>query len=99
MTQDQFWNIIQDVHLASNGDMDSKCDELKAELSRLPLEEVRSFHSHFDECLDKAYTWDFGLLPTSLVAVARTTASRIFAVPSFQWEGRRLDEQSQTRKL
>ena len=38
--------------------MDRKCELLDAELRRLPLEEVRSFHAHFDECKDRAYSWE-----------------------------------------
>jgi hypothetical protein len=58
MTLDQFWKIVEKVHRDSRGDMDKKCELLEAELRRLPLEEVRSFHRHFDECEDRAYTWE-----------------------------------------
>lgn len=46
MTPDQFWKLIEKVHVASGGDMDKKCELLGAELRRLPLDEVRSFHWH-----------------------------------------------------
>ena len=36
--------------------MDKKCKLLDAALRQLPLEEVRSFHAHFYECQDRAYT-------------------------------------------
>jgi hypothetical protein len=58
ITLDQFWNMVEKVHRASGGDMDRKCELLDAELRRLPLEEVRSFHAHFDECKDRAYSWE-----------------------------------------
>jgi len=58
MTADQFWNVIEQVHHASGGDMDRKCKLLEAELCRLPLEEVCSFCVHFDEKKDKAYNWE-----------------------------------------
>lgn len=58
MTLDQFWAIVEQVHRASDGDMDAKCELLDAELRRLPLDELRSFHAHFDECMDRAYAWD-----------------------------------------
>jgi hypothetical protein len=58
MNLDQFWNIVDKIHRASGGDMDKKCELLEAELRSLPLEEVRSFHRHFDECEDRAYTWE-----------------------------------------
>ncbi len=58
MTLEQFWNIVEKAHRASGGDMDKKCVLLDAELRRLPLEEVRSFLGHFDECCDRAYSWE-----------------------------------------
>ena len=58
MTLDQFWNLIEKIHIASGGDMDKKCELLDAELRRLPLDEVRSFHAHFYECQDRAYSWE-----------------------------------------
>jgi hypothetical protein len=58
MTLDQFWNIIEKVHHASGGDMDAKCELLDAELRRLPLDEVLSFHAHFYDCQDRAYSWE-----------------------------------------
>jgi hypothetical protein len=38
--------------------MDKKCKLLEAGLRGLSLDEVRSFHAHFYECLDRAYTWE-----------------------------------------
>src|SRR5262249_15624209 len=58
MTLDQFWNLVEKVHNASGGDMDKKCELLDAELRRLPFDEVRSFHAHFYECQDRAYSWE-----------------------------------------
>jgi hypothetical protein len=58
MTIDQFWTIVEKVHHASGGDMNKKCELLDAELRRLPLDEVRSFHAHFDDRQDLSYTWD-----------------------------------------
>jgi hypothetical protein len=58
MTLDQFWNIVEKVHRDSRGDMDKKCELLEAELRRLTLDELRSFRRHFDECEDRAYTWE-----------------------------------------
>jgi hypothetical protein len=58
MTLDQFWNTVERVHRDSRGDMDKKCELLEAELRRLPLEEILSFHRHFNECQDRAYTWE-----------------------------------------
>jgi hypothetical protein len=58
MTLDQFWNLIEETHVASDGDMDKKCELLDAALRQLPLDEVRSFHVHFYECQDCAYRWE-----------------------------------------
>lgn len=38
--------------------MDTKCESLQAELRRLPLEEIKSFHEHFDRCEDRGCTWE-----------------------------------------
>jgi hypothetical protein len=58
MTIEQFWGIVEKVHGAAGGDMDRKCELLERELRQLPLEEVRSFDAHFDECYDRAYSWE-----------------------------------------
>ena len=57
MTVDEFWNIVDRVHLNSGGDIDQKFYLLGVELRQLPLEEVRSFDAHFTECLYRAYQW------------------------------------------
>src|SRR5262249_13558304 len=57
MMLDQFWNIVDQVHRASDGDMARKCQLLKAELRRLSLDEVLSFEAHFTDCRDRAYSW------------------------------------------
>jgi len=57
MTVDQFWNLIDRVHSASEGDMERKCAFLKAELRDLPVPEIVSFQAHFDDAMDHAYTW------------------------------------------
>ncbi len=38
--------------------MDKKCKLLGNELRRLSLDEVRSFQDHFDDCDDRAYSWE-----------------------------------------
>jgi hypothetical protein len=97
MTLDQFWNIIEKVHAASDGDMDRKCELLDAELRRLPLDEVVSFHAHFDECEDRAYSWElwaaayiigggcsddaFSDFRSTLISMGRQTFERALADP------------------
>jgi hypothetical protein len=58
MTVDDFWAIVDRVHLASGGNMDTKCKLLVEELRKLPADEVQSFDQHFSNCLYLAYTWD-----------------------------------------
>lgn len=97
MTLDQFWNLIEKVHTASDGDMDKKCQLLDAELRRLPLAEVRSFHAHFYECQDRAYSWElwgaayiigggcsddkFSDFRSTLISMGRQTFERALADP------------------
>jgi hypothetical protein len=58
MNIDQFWTIVDRVHDASGGDMDTKCKLLAEELRRLSPDEVFSFGEHFGECFYQADTWD-----------------------------------------
>jgi Protein of unknown function (DUF4240) len=97
MTLDQFWNIVESVHRASGGDMDKKCELLDAELRRLPLDEVRSFHAYFYECLDRAYSWEvwaaayiigggcsddkFSDFRSTLISMGRQVFERVLADP------------------
>jgi hypothetical protein len=57
MTVEKFWKIVDRVNAASDGDMDEKCSLLKGELQKLSATEVASFQSHFDDAMDRAYTW------------------------------------------
>jgi hypothetical protein len=97
MTLDEFWNIVEKVHRDSGGDMDNKCELLESELRRLPLEDVHSFHRHFDECEDRAYTWElwaaayiigggcsddaFSDFRATLISMGRQTFERALADP------------------
>lgn len=97
MTLDQFWNIVEQVHHDSRGDMDKKCELLEAELRRLPLDELLSFHRHFDECQDRAYSWElwaaayiirggcsddsFSDFRATLISMGRETFERALADP------------------
>jgi hypothetical protein len=97
MTPDHFWNIIEKVHRASARDMDRKCELLEAELRKLDLAEVRSFHDHFDDCFDRAYTWElwaaayiigggcsddgFSDFRSTLISMGRRTYERTLADP------------------
>lgn len=56
MNIDQFWDIIDEVHQRSGGRMDRKCELLRARLTLLPPDELRSFVEHFDRTDALAYT-------------------------------------------
>src|SRR6266496_6003634 len=58
MTLDEFWNFVDRVHAASNGDMKTKCNLLQAELEKLSPKDVHSFADHFTDCRDRAYNWE-----------------------------------------
>ena len=57
MNIDEFWQIIDAVHVSSTGDMDLKCKILKERLSRLDKKDLRDFIDHFDFADAQAYTW------------------------------------------
>jgi len=57
MKTEQFWDIIDAVNLASGGDMNRKCELLKARLLELEPQEVIEFSHHFDAAESKAYSW------------------------------------------
>jgi hypothetical protein len=58
MNIDEFWEIVERVHLASPGDMEAKCQLLDDELRTLAPKEIKSFAKHFHDCFYKSYTWD-----------------------------------------
>ena len=57
MNIDGFWQIIDDVHRGSAGDMDRKCELLRDRLSALEPQELKEFIDHFDTVDVAAYTW------------------------------------------
>src|SRR5271165_6314737 len=58
MTADDFWTIVDRVHMASGGNMDRKCELLEDELRKLSADEVESFDQHFTNYYYQAYTND-----------------------------------------
>ena len=56
MSIDQFWQIIEDVHQASGGDMVVKCEMLQLRLTSLSPGELTSFVEHFNSCDARAYS-------------------------------------------
>lgn len=55
MSIDEFWEIIEDVHRTSGGDMNAKCELLRLRLASLAPNELSSFVEHFDGCDARAY--------------------------------------------
>ena len=50
--------IVEEVHEASKGDMDRKCELLRDRLAGFSKEEVTAFSDHFDQAWGDAYTWE-----------------------------------------
>ena len=77
--------------------MDKKCELLDAELRQLPLDEIRSFRGHFDDCEGRAYNWElwaaayiigggcsddsFSDFRSTLISMGRQTFERALASP------------------
>jgi hypothetical protein len=54
MTEDRFWQLI-DTRLKAGGDIVRHADVLVAELSRMPIEEILSYESHYVRLSFEAY--------------------------------------------
>lgn len=57
MDESKFWSIVQRAHDESGGDMDEKCEAVKASVASLPKEDAIAFSRLFDEMMDRAYSW------------------------------------------
>ncbi len=55
MSTEEFWEIIEEVHRGSKGNMNSKCELLQKRLTTLSPDELRGFVEHFDLCDARAY--------------------------------------------
>lgn len=58
MNNEQFWQLIQSVHLESLGDMEKKCALITEMLANLSASDAVKFQSLFDQRMDEAYTWE-----------------------------------------
>ena len=58
MRVDEFWQIVDEVHQSSKGEMPMKCQLLRERLDLLPNSETVSFAEHFANCLCRAYSWE-----------------------------------------
>ena len=57
MKTSEFWHILDAVHSESCGNMDRKCELLKARLAALEPQSLTDFIGHFDAVDAAAYTW------------------------------------------
>ena len=57
MDESRFWEMVQDAHDRSNGDMDDKCELIKNAISQLPIDDAKAFANIFDSMMDRAYSW------------------------------------------
>ena len=57
MDELKFWETVDSAHDRSNGNMDEKCDLIRAALSKLPKDDARAFSVLFDSMMDRAYSW------------------------------------------
>jgi Protein of unknown function (DUF4240) len=57
MDEQQFWQIVEEVHAASQGNMAQKCELLATQLAQLPTAEAIDFRNLFDALMLRAYHW------------------------------------------
>lgn len=57
MDEASFWKIVREVHDASGGDMDRKCDLLRQRLASLSATEAAQFADFFDVMMEQSYNW------------------------------------------
>ena len=58
MDELKFWDVVQQAHNQSDGDMDEKCDAIKEAVANLSKEDAIAFSLFFDEMMDRAYSWE-----------------------------------------
>ncbi len=58
MNDQQFWQLIQSVHLEALGDMDNKCVLLREKIADLSAPDALKFQELFDKKMDMAYAWE-----------------------------------------
>lgn len=57
MNELEFWNIVQQAHDQSEGDMDRKCELIADLVGKLSGDEAIAFSQCFDEMMDRSYAW------------------------------------------
>jgi len=57
MDEQTFWQIIQQAHDASHGNMARKCELLTTQIAQLSEEDAVEFRNIFDATMRRAYHW------------------------------------------
>jgi uncharacterized protein DUF4240 len=57
MDRGEFWSLIEDVRVKSDGDCERLVELLVSRLSPLPADEIVAFQTILDELLAESYTW------------------------------------------
>ena len=57
MNSQRFWEVVQNAHDQSNGDMERKCEVIEAVVSSLSKRDAIAFSRSFDLMMDRAYSW------------------------------------------
>ncbi|MGE0118652.1 MAG: DUF4240 domain-containing protein [Dongiaceae bacterium] len=97
MTREKFWSIVDGVNNSASGDMRLKCELLATALRGLPAADVARFCIHFDECDDRAFSWElwaaahimgggcsddaFANFRATLISLGRRTFEAVVAAP------------------
>lgn len=58
MTEDEFWNLVDDVNTRSGGRPDAKETLLRERLDALDAPAVAAFSNHMDAMMGRAYAWN-----------------------------------------
>lgn len=57
MNEVKFWELVQSAHEQSGGDMDQKCELIRAAVAGLSKGDAVAFSRIFDAMMIKAYAW------------------------------------------
>ena len=58
MNETLFWEIIENSHQESKGDMEIQCEKLKKAIEELTPQAAEEFSNLFDHYMDSAFTWE-----------------------------------------
>jgi len=58
MTNESFWNLIETARQGSRGSRETYATDLRAELSKLPPDQIVAFERIFYVSATRAYSWE-----------------------------------------